>query len=207
VTTHGIGLAGLICAAVLLAGCADRTTPTAPPAAPSLASGSGDGIQDDVSIEERVGVVERVTVLRRTRPLPADLTASAVIDSRGGRIEIREAGLRIDFRENAVRAPTRITVTALAGDGVAYEFGPHGLVFGGEVRVEQRLDATTAKDDPLVLAQLEAGYFELPDYGDGESGTALVREIIPVSLDVSGSAVKFRIEHFSGYLLASGRTR
>ncbi len=39
------------------------------------------------------------------------------------------------------------------------------------------------------------------------NGVASVLEFRPTSVDVTGSKIKFTVDHFSGYLIASGRTR
>ena len=176
--------------AALLPGCTDQPAPLDPGGAPSLKRAKGPKHP------------EHVLVLQRLQPLPHDITKSKWIDRGGGTIEIKEAGLKIDFKDGALSEPTLITVTALAGSDVAYEFGPHGTVFGGEVRIEQRLDKTTARDGGVPL---EAGYFKQEEYHARAGGAVLVHEVIPVALDGSRKEAEFTVEHFSGYLLASGR--
>src|SRR5919107_422844 len=48
-------------------------------------------------------------------------TASAVIGPKGGRLQLSDAGLFMDFPRGAIDVPTRITVTALRGRNVAYQ--------------------------------------------------------------------------------------
>lgn len=53
-------------------------------------------------------------------------SASAVIGAFGGQLELRTAGLTIVVPPFAVASPTRITVTAVAGNRVTYELEPRG---------------------------------------------------------------------------------
>jgi hypothetical protein len=191
--------------AAALAGCADRASPAGPDGAAGPAAAPSLQAAPSLKKAKRKKHPEKVMVLQRLKPLPHDLVASALIGSRGGRIEIKEAGLRIEFGRGALAEPTLITVTALAGRDVAYEFGPHGLQFDGEVRIEQKLDKTTAHHNDALLQELEAGYFVRGAYNERPRGTALVHELIPVDVDVSKDEAAFTVEHFSGYLLASGR--
>jgi hypothetical protein len=53
-------------------------------------------------------------------------SASAVIGAFGGQLTLPSAGLTVVVPPFAVASPTRITVTAVAGNQVAYELDPHG---------------------------------------------------------------------------------
>src|SRR5919199_1682567 len=92
---------------------------------------------------------------------PSDLpsvVASATIGRAGGTLALEEAGLTLTVPPGAVRLPTTFTITALAGDLVAYEFGPHGWIFHKPLRVTQRLQGIDhgALQGPLALS---AAYF------------------------------------------------
>lgn len=147
-----------------------------------------------------------VQVLRRATALPRSYTASAVIARGGGSISIPEAGFSIAFPSNAIKGqPTLVTVTALAGAGVAYTFEPHGIVFHNAPVVTQDLRGTEVFQDPGLRAGLEGAYFpEVSDLGSG--GTARVRETRPTVVDVNGWKMKFSVQHFSGYLASTRRT-
>ncbi|MEW5928858.1 MAG: hypothetical protein AB1941_15460 [Gemmatimonadota bacterium] len=153
-----------------------------------------------------------VNVLQRTSPLTRDITASAEIGKNGGTIEIREAGLKFVVPSNALVPPSRqktvtITVTALRGDEVAYTFQPHGLRFREPVRIEQEFKGTTAEGNRSLLEGVEGAYFPSVADLDAVQGVASVLEFRPTSVDVTGSKIRFTVDHFSGYLIASGRNR
>jgi hypothetical protein len=144
-----------------------------------------------------------VKLLKRDDAL-GPITASAIIGPKGGRIQIHAAGLRIDFPRNAVRAPTRITVTALRGRNVAYHFEPHGLVFRAPVTIRQSLRHTSAWKDPALAAQLQGSYFDrlLVDPTESYSRSLERRE---GRLKEAAAWLEFTIEHFSGYMVSSGK--
>lgn len=145
-----------------------------------------------------------VNVLQRNTPLARDLTASAVIDRRGGTIEIRQAGLRFDVPSGALKSPVRITVTALAGSNVAYRFEPHGLVFRKDPEVRLDLRDTEAGENRDLLRTLAGAYY--PDESHLGDAVAEILELRPTAITLHGSEMRFRIEHFSGYLASSGRS-
>src|SRR5206468_1390200 len=70
-----------------------------------------------------------VQILKRTKALSGAASASGIIGPTGGSLSIPRAGVEITFAPDAVTVPTRITVTAVEGVDVAYEFQPHGLQF------------------------------------------------------------------------------
>lgn len=145
-----------------------------------------------------------VTVATRDTPLPTDLTASATIGIFGGTIALPGAGLTITVPVGAVLTPTLITVTAVAGNQVAYEFEPHGLQFAVPLLVTQVLDGTSAAGQSLIPGKLFAGYFADLSALNPLDGTALVNEILGVSVNLGHSRATFGIQHFSGYLLGTG---
>ena len=146
-----------------------------------------------------------VTVLQRTTPLSAPVTASAYIDRGGGTISIPAAGFSITFPANAIAGgkKTLITVTALPGSNVAYEFQPEGLVFHNDPMITQDLKVTQAFGDPSYRNALEGAYF--PDTTYLGNGTARIKETRPTVVDVNGWKMKWNVHHFSGYLASTGR--
>ncbi len=179
--------------AILLAGCADApTAPTAPsvPRGPSLALASSE---------------MTVAGLTRDVPFESDRTYTFTVGTAGGSFALTGTGLRIDVPANAL--PTKrltITVTASAGDMVAYNFEPHGTVFRKPLTLSQSTRGTSywRLKDP---AAVEAGYFAHSEQLDESANTAVVNEVLPVSVDSYGSQLRFNAEHFSGYMLSSGR--
>jgi hypothetical protein len=146
---------------------------------------------------------DTVTVVSRATPLARQVSASAVIGPQGGSIELPDAGLKVEVPANAVSSTLTFTVTALPGAMLAYEFGPHGTKFNAPLRVSQDVRG-------LVIPQgegLVAGYFpEQPDLLVDDV-VGVIDERLPAQLDATGSKIRFDVSHFSGYLVASGRTR
>lgn len=203
--------------AALAYGCGEGAAPVGPSEQPShgLVQELVDDLADDLVVSTTSTVLQTampVDVLQRTSPLTRDVTVSAEIGKSGGTIEIREAGLKFIVPSNALVPPSRqktvtITVTALRGDEVAYTFQPHGLHFREPVRIEQEFRGTTAEGNRSLLEGVEGAYFPSVADLDAVQGVASVLEFRPTSVDVTGSKVKFTVDHFSGYLIATGRNR
>ena len=224
----------LLVGSALMYGCSDTTGPGLAPSSEAALSRGRPAHAADAAVSigrpqhaadaaastgrpDHVG--DTVTVVQRNRPLEQDIVVTQSIGRNGGTIEIRDAGLTVTFPRGAVPVSAEgelveITVTALAGNQVAYEFEPHGIVFEVPVQIEQhvrftnvspsanaRLGSASAADEPT------GAYF--PDrsalLGDG---TAVVTEFQETTAPTTLNGAKFRwqIEHFSGYLLASNRS-
>jgi hypothetical protein len=184
----GLGALAMAVVACAVSACGDQMptdTTVASSARPNYASA------DDV-----------VGLLKRTEPLRDNLTATGTIGPRGGHLQIKGAGFRIDFPRGAVLVPTRITVTALRGDNVAYQFEPHGLVFSAPVTIRQELRQTAAWKTPLA-DELQGSYFERLVV-DASETFARSKEKRAGSLKDSKAALEFSIEHFSGYMVSTG---
>ncbi len=148
-----------------------------------------------------------IVALRSHHPLKGAVTVTKSIGPKGGVIKIKKLGVRIYFPKRALSEKTEITVKALGGSVVGFEFGPHGLTF--DAPVEIRID----RDSPL-LADLDLG----DDDGDGSAYTlsglvgiyflgdpltgVIPLETLPMYVD--GDVVVLEISHFSGYAIASG---
>lgn len=203
--------------AVVAYGCGEGAAPVGPSEQPSrgLVSNLVGDLTTDLVVSTTSTVLETVMpvdVLQRTSPLARDVSVSAEIGKSGGTIEIREAGLKFIVPSNALVPPSSkktvtITVTALKGDEVAYTFHPHGLRFRAPVRIEQEFKGTTAEGNRSILEGVEGAYFPSVADLDAVQGIASVLELRPTSVDVTGSKVKFTVDHFSGYLIATGRNR
>lgn len=138
-------------------------------------------------------------------PLTSAPSASAQIGVLGGVITLPETGLTVTVPAFAVPSTTTITVTAVPGNAVAYEFEPHGLRFNAPVMVRQNLSGTSASAQTgLIPGVLYGGYFADVSALDQLNGTALVDEILRVSIDRALGSATFSILHFSGYLLGTG---
>jgi len=172
---------------LFLVGCADL--PTSPDAA---ADEPQPGLIGDLTGGLPGGRSGEVTVLRRTVPLAQDEVASEVIGPWGGVLHLPEAGLTVVVPRGALDRATRITVTAPAGDLVGYHFAPHGLQFDRDLTVTQNLLTTQG----LGLGGLSVAYFE----GELEPTVSAVERL---SLWVLRLLGVFRVEHFSGYVIAT----
>jgi hypothetical protein len=172
----------------MIVGCSDL--PTAPSTDPITPSNGLLGDLVGVVVGTVGAVVKTVTgilspVLTRDEPLTQDEVVTQTIGWNGGVIRLPRAGLTMTVPRGALRAPTRITVRAPAGDLLGYEFAPHGLRFRRPVTLSQEV---TSRD------VLEAVYF------DGAlQPTVEVLEVLSVS--TSTTRAVFRIEHFSGYAM------
>src|SRR3982751_4734971 len=102
-------------------------------------------------------------VLQRTAPLSADLTESATVGPKGGEIAIAAAGVKVAIPAGALTASTLITMTALKGTHVAYDFQPHGLIFLKPVKVQQEIIGTGATGIAALLNGMHGVYFETLD--------------------------------------------
>ena len=189
-----------------LAACADAPTAAqrAPEAPRQLLGIPGTESLDSAIAQATAPIVS--TALKRTTPLATDLTASALIGEKGGLVAIPAAGLRLEVPSGAIRGtPVRVTVRALAGSLVAYEFGPHGQRFKRSLRITQDLAGTNwLEANPLLM---EAVYFKDESQIDVLTGDVTVDEILPVALDLLRGRVGFNVEHFSGYAVSTGRSK
>lgn len=176
---------GLVLGSLALGACSDNTTapePAAPDPSASLVGGllplGGNTVE----------------VAHRTVPLAEDEVASAVVGKWGGILRLPRAGLTVVIPPGALRGEQRITVTAPAGDLVGYHFAPHGLEFRRTASVFQDLDNT----DVGLLDNPVAAYFE------GDLGPLVeALEILRLNLIGLLGIAEFRIDHFSGYVIAT----
>jgi len=142
-----------------------------------------------------------ITPLTRTTSLATPITVSKTIGVLGGTIAISQTGVTIAIPALALTSPTTISVTAMAGTNVAYEFAPHGLKFLAPVVMTQDLTKTNARSGGLVNPlSLSVGYF--PD----ATNVASVTELLSVQVNLLSQLATTTIWHFSGYIYASGRS-
>ena len=147
---------------------------------------------------------ELMPVLKRTTPLDHAVSASITVAGNGGVLRLPEAGLQVVIPRNALpnSGPVTITVTAVAGDAVAYEFEPHGVVFAQPLAATQEL-AETSWDGHTGRTTLEAAYFAGAENLDVPNGTARISELFP-TLVATGRKLHWDIPHFSGYVIVTG---
>ena len=144
-----------------------------------------------------------VAPITRNTPLANDVSWSFTVGSGGASSSNSAVGLTINVPSGAVSAPTTITVTALQGSAVAYSFEPHGLVFAKKVMLTQKLQGTSVGSQ--LLPSLTGGYFA-NDADILGNGLAVVSELLSGLVNPLSKTFSFPIEHFSGYLVASGRS-
>jgi hypothetical protein len=160
----------------------------------------------------------RASILRRVEPLRSDEASCRFIDPSRTRqqttIALRRAGLRVSFPVNSVPAPTRVCLTAHAGELLTYTFEPHGLQFNVPIVVQQDLRGTTAFHNPRLAEAIVAGYLlngvAADVDGDGvgqfeETFTTAVFDDGDAPTRTTPARASFSTLHFSGYALASGK--
>src|SRR5688572_1565834 len=150
-----------------------------------------------------------VKVVTRNTPLAAPVSASATVGLLGGTINMPSVGLKVVIPPLAAKLGTKITVTAVPGTQVAYEFQPHGIRFLTPLIVTQNLNNTSAVGsggllNSLLNGGIFAGYFSNVSDLNQSAGTALVSELLGVALNLSSKSATFTVFHFSGYLVAMG---
>ena len=138
----------------------------------------------------------------RNIPLANDVTWSFTAGSGGATSTNSAVGLTVTVPPGALSDPITITVTALAGAPVAYQFEPHGTQFDRKVILTQRLQGTSAGSE--LLPVLQGAYFPT-DEPILKSGLALVSELFSGLLNPLTRSFSFGVEHFSGYIVVSGR--
>lgn len=179
--------------AAIVASCATSDSPTSPsavtpPPAPSQSLLGG-----------LLGTPQKVIGLQRTTPLASSITVSKNIGILGGTLSIPQAGLTVVVPPLALTSTKKVSITALAGSTVAYEFSPAGTKFLLPLVATQNLAITAAHKGGLIsLSSLFVGYFA------DNSNINLVSEILNLNIDLLNSLGVFTIWHFSGYIFASG---
>lgn len=189
-------VAALVTTAAILAACATESA-TAPEVTASRGLlGSTIG---------RLGnTLSSVTGLLRLVPLNREVTRSVTVTrAAGGQLYIPETGLRLTVPAGAITTDRlTITVTALPGRLVAYEFQPHGTQFAKPLSFSQELSATSWVTS-LLKPSLSGGYFKDADQLDTRTGVAEIDEELAAT--VLDGKVRFDIRHFSGYMVSTGR--
>lgn len=137
------------------------------------------------------------TVLRRTKPLSKSVSVTQTVGSKGGEIKLKGAGLTLEIPKRALGGNTAITITAPAGNVVAFTFSPHGLSFLTPASIVLDVKGTTAEG--ASGSDAYAGIYFVGDI----SGGVQPLEVLQTSFD--GKHIVFDIDHFSGYAVAGGR--
>jgi len=203
-------LAAVGVAAVALVACVDTATNPSTKLSPSARAPEFVRIRATDSLMNVTDITfsDTALVLKRLTPLDSNISVSAVIGPNGGAIKINAAGGKIDIPAGALSEPTTITMTALAGPNVAYEFQPHGITFAQPVKIQQDLRYTWASVYPQLLGTAHGGYYDRSlDSSFVDPGKLFVtlKEHELGYIESNATQIKFYINHFSGYLVTCGR--
>jgi len=182
----------------------------------ALAACSTDRIAAPVAVERSNGLVgdalkgvtdglKNVKGLKRDKRVDAPITRSATFTKAGGALSIPELGFTLTVPAGAIPGQSlRISVTALPGKMVAYDFEPHGTTFLQPLTFSQELRGTDALLGLLTGPDFGGGYFKSQTQLNHASGTAVIDESFGVRLNRGTAA--FDISHFSGYMVSTGRS-
>jgi hypothetical protein len=191
-------VAGLVISAAAVA-CSDMTTGVPRPITPNTASS-----HRDVSDE---GLM-RAQGLLRTAPLAQTVVVVKTLSRGGGGINVPGTDFQLQVPNGAFAEQSMtFTITAYAGNVVAYDFQPHGVTFLKPLKAVQQLSHTNWKTLKLPNGTyaFTGAYFADVNQVDWTSGQALVNELMPSTYQVGGSTMTWSVPHFSGYLVAAGR--
>ena len=156
-----------------------------------------------------------MTVMRRTVDLEKELSVTRMFGYKdSGWLSIPDAGIHVYVPQGAVMSWSRvaITMTAIAGDAVAFEFSPHGITFAKALRV--RADVEDTEAEYLAYKHLPNGrldnmigvYYEM-----NADGQAVPIEKFPMYWNDmrydhgpgdDDGVIEFYTNHFSGYAIA-----
>ena len=189
-----------VLAATMLAagGCTD--TPTSPSAPVSVGAAPQQKL-----LGELLGAVTGLLVppVKRNTPLASDVTWSLVAGPDGAVSKNSSVGLTVSIPAGALSTTTTITVRTLAGSAVAYSFEPH-LEFDKAVTLTQSLSGTSA-GGLLSLPLVSGAHFDGERLSLTSGGLAIVNEVVPALANIFTRTASFQVDHFSGWILASGR--
>lgn len=142
----------------------------------------------------------------------ATRSVSGTIGRSGGTLSIPGSDFTIVFPYGALSSNTAITIISDASGYVSYDMKPHGLRFSKPVIVTQKLKNTEAFRMP-VNTKLFGAYFpeDPPGLLSGLLGIVIdaleiVTSVTIVRPDGTHELQTWSLNHFSRYILASGRT-
>lgn len=182
----------------LLAACSSESVTAPTPVQPS------NGLIGDLlgTVNNLLGTV---TGLLRLTPVNAPVTRSQTFDRNGGQLNIPELGFSLKVPAGAIPGQTlTITVTAIPGRMVAYNFEPHGTQFLKPLTISQQLQGTNGLLGLLIRPNLAGGYFKSDTQLNPLTNTAVINESFPIR--INGTTASFDISHFSGYMVSTGRS-
>lgn len=187
-------LSGLLFTAAC--GVGDAVAPPPPTAVPSADAGLLSDLGGLVTgtLSKTLGTVSVLT--RLPLDILAPQTAHKTIGKAGGVIEMKAHGLRFVVPAGALDKDVEITITALRGGVVAYDFQPHGLQFKKPATFEQNLGLTLV----LPWHKLGGAYFKTDSQVDVDAAKAVIDESLKATR--KNGWLTFPVRHFSGYLVS-----
>lgn len=187
-TLGGLALGSLVTA------CSE--SPLAPGGAPAEAPSRG------LVTSTTSALLTAVVGLQWSSPV-SQATATRVIGPDGGSLSIPN-GITVTVPKGAVSTNVTFSVTRLPGTIVAYDFQPHGTTFAVPLTIEQPTLGTNLTKLPAATS-VQGAYFPLASSLDQLLGTALVSEFQPTFVSADKAWIKFTVQHFSGYMVSTGR--
>lgn len=130
-------------------------------------------------------------------------SVTATIGPNGGSLSITN-GIKMVVPKGALSSNVTITITRVAGNVVAYNFAPHGTVFAVPVEISQPTQGTNLSKLPGG-ANVEGAYFTDLSLLNENAGTADVAEFEPTFVSADKAWIDFTVNHFSGYMVSTGR--
>jgi len=195
------GVAALLTLSLVLFGCSDL--PTAPEAEeeriPLVPPGPSFALFEGATLH----------ALEWKYPLWRDRSVTREIGRKGGSVRMSWPRVTLTIPKGAISKQEQsrfggkkhktipITMTLYSGEGLAVGFAPHGLQFSKPVTLVIDLRWTKVAGVSSAARDPKAVYFE----GKPEV-TVIGQEALPVRIE--GGKLYVEINHFSGYLLASG---
>ena len=141
-----------------------------------------------------------IAPVQRTTALANDVTWSFNAGPLGGFTSNATLGMSVTVPAGALDQNVNITVTAFKGKPIAYGFSPH-LEFDQKVIITQSLKNTSC--GLLSCLVLKGAHFagDRPSYS---GGLAIVDEVVSGLLNSLTRTFSFGVDHFSGWIVASG---
>lgn len=145
-----------------------------------------------------------VSVVDWLVPLQSNVSWSFTAGPAGVRSSNAATGLTIIVPPGALAKNVTITVTAVKGNVVNYQFQPAGLQFAYPVTLTQNMSLTTTLLNTLTGTTLKGAYYSSSTLQyNSTTNSATVNEFEPTVTNLLGGAVSWQIKHFSGYVVAS----
>jgi hypothetical protein len=188
---------------VFASACSDSTAPhaTAPIVRADTTAGSAQLLGGLLGFVTKTLKTLLASPVTRNTPLASDVVWTFNAGPAGGYSSNSTVGLTIVVPPGALPGFQTIKVIALKGSAVAYRFEPH-LEFDQKVVLTQNLRGTSA-GGLLNLTALKGAHFE-GDVLEYLNGKVKVTEIVPALLAWLTKTVTFSVDHFSGWIVASG---